>query len=56
MKNMKKYSVVVTEKKTKKVILEKEELSKTLLWLRAKYDSLYKFSTPPLFGQNQAAV
>ena len=43
---MKNYSVVVTEKESKKVILDITELSNTAKYLRNKYAAKYRFNKP----------
>lgn len=41
---MKKYKVLVTEKATKKIVLEKEEISNTLKFIYAKYRAKFQFT------------
>jgi hypothetical protein len=41
---MKNYKITVKDKKTKKIVEEFTELSKTLKFLKAKYYAKYRFS------------
>ena len=43
---MKNYTIIVTEKESKKVILDITELSNTAKYLRNKYHAKYRFNKP----------
>jgi hypothetical protein len=43
---MKNYSIIVTEKESKNVILDITELSNTAKYLRNKYGAKYRFNRP----------